>query len=387
MSALRLSLSRNGDGPMWDYSRGGLHSENIHDCKGYKHWPYPEPIENMTRKLMDHPLFYKDDGSHKRVEGQLEGKTQPVTDPKADPNPSRTQYRVALRDAHKHMRHNFMNMFLFNYRFQTHRFSAKKDARAWHPLNPMKHYQTGQLDYKDHRIMRKPYFTVADNWKPVTTEEEAAMKERNEIAGRNRRYYWKLLLNPKYGDRHFAEAVTDSQYAKWNRINSQFWYIFNVRPDRRDVIKHAMQIYVLPFVVFGGLMYMWYQNPQTKNGRRFASVVPIEGRERPEEFEWTGNQFPRNEWTMAQSDLNSGNLFSYISSCLFGWADDKRHMQYAQWQSREMMANGGVERGVDEFPKRIPDWYENAERYWDTPEAKKAGSGFDRNSDFWKSKN
>lgn len=125
----------------------------------------------------------------------------------------------------------------------------------WHPMNPMRHYQTGQLDYKDHRIMRKPYFTVADNWKPVTSEEQIAMKERNEIAGRNRRYYWKLLLNPKYGDRHFAEAVTDSQYAKWNRINSQFWYIFNVRPDRRDVIKSVMQIYVLQCVGNGDLVF------------------------------------------------------------------------------------------------------------------------------------
>lgn len=130
MSALKMSLSRNGEGPMWDYSRGGLHSANIHEGTGYKHWPYPEPIEKMTAKLTNHPLFYKSDGSHKRVDGMTEGKTQPVTNPNADPNPAKTQYRVLLRDAHKHVKHNFMNSFLFNYRFQMHKFSAKKDARA-----------------------------------------------------------------------------------------------------------------------------------------------------------------------------------------------------------------------------------------------------------------
>jgi len=385
MSALQLSLNRYGAGPAWDYSRGGLHSENIADYKGAKHWPYPEPIENLTKKVIRHPLLYSEDGSHKRNANMVEGNSQPVTNPNADPNPARQQYRVQLRSAHKYMKHNFMNMFIWNYRFNMHKFSAKKDARDWHPLNPMRHYQTGQLDYKDHRIMRKPYFTVADNWKPITSEEQNAMKERNEIAGRNRRYYWKLLLNPRYGDKHFAEAVTDSQYAKWNRINSQFWYIFNVRPDRRDVIKSVMQIYVLPPVIFGALMYMWYWNPQTKNGRKYASVVPVDGRERPEQFENLGNVFPREQTvTMQEADLAKGNYFSYLIGCITGWAFDKRAMQYEQWQHRSMLSNGGVERGVDEFPKRIPDWYDNQERYWDSAQAKKAGSGYDANSDFWK---
>merc|ERR1712178_243503 len=207
MSALQLSLNRYGAGPAWDYSRGGLHSENIADYKGAKHWPYPEPIENLTKKVTQHPLFYSEDGSHKRNANMVEGNSQPVTNPNADPNPARQQYRVQLRSAHKYMKHNFMNMFIWNYRFNMHKFSAKKDARDWHPLNPMRHYQTGQLDYKDHRIMRKPYFTVADNWKPVTSEEQNAMKERNEIAGRNRRYYWKLLLNPNMVIDIFAKLL------------------------------------------------------------------------------------------------------------------------------------------------------------------------------------
>ena len=133
-------------------------------------------------------------------------------------------------------------------------------------------------------------------------------------------------------------------------------------------------------------MYMWFMNPATKNGRRFAPVVPVEGRLRPEEFEYTGNVFPRNQITMASNDLVEGNLFSYISSCLFGWADDKREVQYAQWQNKSMMANGGVEKDVEAFPKRIPEWYSNSEKYWDSADAKKAGSGFDPNSDFWKEK-
>lgn len=68
MSALQLSLNRPGSGPAWDYSRGGLHAETIQQHTGAKHWSYPKPIEDLTKKVMANTIFNSEDGSQTPIQ-------------------------------------------------------------------------------------------------------------------------------------------------------------------------------------------------------------------------------------------------------------------------------------------------------------------------------
>lgn len=331
-------------------------------------------------------MFYSKDGSNFLVEGMRDGNVKPAMNPTLNPSPNNTMYNRSLGGDHAQYRSKslFRRIFFFwELEGRQNIMAQGKDPREKHPLNPYRYYNSGQLDYRDHKVMRTPNILMADNWKPVTTEETNAMKERKEILGRNRRYFWKLQYHPMY-DIHFHNVVSDSQYAKWNRINSQFWYIFNVRPDRRQLIMHASMIYVIPPLFCYFLGYHFWMNPETKQGQKYGPVVPKYG-VKPEEYRWGEGLSPVNQITKEQTSLNNGSIFGFLLNFFFtSQNDDFGLMQYDSFKRNIMYGKGSTV--PDKFPLKHPDWYKNAEAHWDTPETQHAGSGFDPNSDFWKEK-
>lgn len=248
-------------------------------------------------------------------------------------------------------------------------------------MNVTRYYSGGQLDYRDHKMLRTHDFLIADNWKPVTAEEEIAMKERLEILGRNKRYFSKLKWHPKY-ENYFSYTASDAAYTRWNRINSQFWYIFNVRKDRRDVIRHAIGIYVLPFVSAWAISHFWWDNGNTKYGRRVAPVCPKYGMS-PEEYGYGDNLVAKNQLTKGLEKPESGFGLGYILSFIATSHGDRfEHIQFDQYKRAKAYAKG--EPQPADWPKRPTDWDSNQEAYWNSAQARHAGSGFDPNSDFWK---
>lgn len=342
-------------------------------------WPYPAPIEEVSKKWAD--SFYKEGQAHNLQEHQQWGKVQPAMNPAQDPGAHNRQYRT--------------NMAANYFWRQPHKWFGwaqvvgdgsnkgwmKKDARDRSKMNPLRYYNGGQIDYRDQKTLRTHEFLIADNWKPITAEEEIAMKERLEILGRNRRYFWKMKFHPKY-ENYFSFTASDAAYTRWNRINSQFWYVFNVRKDRRDVIRHASIIYVIPFAVSAALWYGWWGNGNTRYGQRVAPVVPKYGMS-PQEYGYGDNITPKNALIRGSAEPTPGfNLTAILGFLCTSFADKYEHIQFDIYKRNKAYGKG--EPQPAEWPKRPTDWDRNAEAYWNTPQARHAGSGFDPTSEFWK---
>jgi|ERR1711881_92041 len=342
-------------------------------------WPYPEPIEGITKNFCDG--FYKPDQAHTLAEHHKWGNVQPSMDAKQDPGAHNRMYRTQLWQQYNWRAPNIWTNWAGVVGSKGTWSWLKWEPRDTSFFNiPGRYYNSGQLDYRDNKMLRTHDFLLADNWKPVTSEEQVAMKERLEIMGRNRRYMWKLKFHPKY-ENYFSYTASDAAYARWNRINSQFWYIFNVRKDRRDVIRHCMMIYVIPFGFAWAVCHFWFHNGNTKYGRRVQPVCPKYG-VHPEEYAYGDNLAPKNQLTRHFEGQEKSKGLGYLLSFLFtSHGDQHQHIQFDQWKRAKAYAKGEPQPEV--WPARPVDWDLNSEAYWNTKDARHAGSGFDPNGSFW----
>jgi len=330
-------------------------------------WQFPALIEDLSKNF---EKFYPGDKSNIYKDYMQEGKVEPVMNPHQNPGAQNDLYRKNLKKAYTYDRR-----WWYPWPHQTEAAMTydPRDKSPWH-IN--RYYASGQLDFRDDFIVRRPDILVAENWKPITEEESRAVKERGEILGRNRRYFWKLKFHPKY-DGHFWTTTSDAQFAKWNRINSQFWYIFNVRKDRADVLKHAIMIYVIPLAICEWFNHKYFLNGDNKLGARNAPVVNKYGNH-VMEYRNSG-MGPRNQLTNddIQQSFISKLLSYFVTSC----GDDWSNVQMDQY--RRTVAYGKGSGQLEEWPKMPLDWQHKQANWWNSKDAVAAGSGY-VNEDFWK---
>jgi len=328
-------------------------------------WLFPQPLEDAAKNF---ERFYPADKSNIYKDYMQEGKVEPVMNPNQDPSAKSDLYRKSLKKAYTYDRR-----WWYPWPHQTEA-GMTYDPRDKNPWNINRYYSSGQLDFRDDYLIRRPDILVAENWKPITEEESRAVKERSEILGRNRRYYWKMRFHPKY-DGHFDPKTSDAQYAKWNRINSQFWYIFNVRKDRADVWRSIFIIYVFPLALSMYYDKKYVLNGDHKYGRHTAPVVNKYGAHVSEYRNPVG---PKSMWTREETKDSMWGWFTgmFVNSC----GDDWSAVQHDQY--KRTVAYGKGKGDLEEWPKMPEDWNNKQHLYWDSAKAQKAGSGFN-NPDFW----
>jgi len=352
--------------------------------KPQRYWPLPGPFEDLAKNFEQ---FYPSDKSNIYKDHLQEGKVQPVMSPNQDPSARHDLYRKKLKSSYDYDRRkgNWSRKTLFTWggpiASQAHdtETGMTYDPRDKNPWHINRYYSCGQLDFRDDWLVRRPDLLVAENWKPITEEETRAVKERAEILGRNRRYFWKLKYHPKF-DGHFNEKVSDAQFAKWNRIHSQFWYIFNVRKDRLDVYKAAFLIYVAPLAIAMYYDKHYYLNGDHKFGRHLEPVVNKYGSHVMEYKYGEGSAGPKSLWTRETYDKSWVGWFMamFANSTSDDWSP-VMHDQY-----RRTVAYGKGQGQLEEWPKMPDDWEKKQHHYWNTKEMRARGSGFRQDSDFWK---
>jgi len=196
-------------------------------------------------------------------------------------------------------------------------FHVGQDPRIYGWYNPIKYYQFGRLDFKNHFLGQTPSHLLAENWKPVTEEEVRANQERKEILGRNRRYYWKLELNPKYGEHHFLYTTSDAQWTKYNRAFMQMYQMFmkqNIPKGER--IKWHLLLWILPLTIGYLLGMLWYTDGEINPV--YAPVVNKYGNN-PHKY-YFEEHMPYNALT------HENGFFSYILSIFFSSIDNMEEM-------------------------------------------------------------
>jgi len=146
-----------------------------------------------------------------------------------------------------------------------------QDPRVYGWYNPLKYYNFGRLDWKNHVFKQTPAHLVADNWKAVTEEESRAHAERQEIMGRNRRYYWKMELHPKYGETHFHFSCSDAQWIRHNRAFMQMFQMFMKGHAHAGTrMRWHLILWIIPCIA-GYLLGMLYYT----DGERYPHWAPV----------------------------------------------------------------------------------------------------------------
>lgn len=265
-----------------------------------------------------------------------------------DPNPNNPMLRGTLRPDIMHG--TKFGVFSKEVRGEWAIAVDKKDTKPW---SLARYCEYGELNWKSHKQGQTPAHLHADNWKPVTMEELRAYKERSEITGRNRRYFWKLQYDPKYGDAHFKPHVSDAQYAKYNRIHNQFFILFNRSWSNAGFWSTVLKFYVVPLTI--GWCYMKYQVFNQPNWH-YSPVVDLYGLE-PYQYV-NGGRLARNQITQDDKSYLSAFLNLWLMSAgdyIDHWGVD---------QEKRLNANRKGDTKQDEWPKYIENWGHESINHW-----------------------
>jgi len=224
-----------------------------------------------------------------------------------------------------------------------------QDPRIYGWYNPIKYYQFGRLDFKNHWLGQTPSHLIADNWKPITEEETRALKERKEILGRNRRYYWKLEMNPKYGEHHFLYTTSDSQWTRYNRAYMQLFMMFmKQHMPKGQRMKWHFLLWILPLSLSYFLGMLYYTRGDINP--TYGAVIPKYG-DNPHSYYFGGH--------MPYSCLTHDNgPISFFVNALFSSFDSTDHMYAWRAVKLDNLARGNADFN-DEWNLRTKDIHKN----------------------------
>jgi hypothetical protein len=195
------------------------------------------------------------------------------------------------------------------------------------------HFNTPQVDrpYRGTQRQQTPPFLLASNWKPVTEAESTAQKERLEIAGRNRRYYWKLMYHP-INFKWFHPHSADTMWVKYARANHEMTGLWGDDHNRTDGLHSYFKWCIIP-----ALFFCWYEFSyrNTRENSTHRSYIGHTSRIMYDRFGVKpllyGFNFEEDTTDMQPDDyIFNWNWQSFLS--LLTWSiDDRSRMRWEQY--------------------------------------------------------
>jgi len=206
------------------------------------------------------------------------------------------------------------------------------------------YFGTPQIDWRSTWKMQTPPHLLQDNWKPITLSEEIAHKERMEIAGRNRRYYYKLKYHPING-KFFQDKTSDAQWVKYARVRHEMTSVWGEDQHTRGGVNWYTKYYVIPLLI---IAYMWYDERNHPDNAKYRSYVGHNpsimyeyNMKRPQSFihRLIGAE-PSQEPVKNFDDWLFGNGLAGLLWPLTYWMDDQSDSSREQWDSYKRCTSG-----------------------------------------------
>lgn len=172
---------------------------------------------------------------------------------------------------------------------------------------------------------------MASNWKPVTQSEETAQKERLEIAGRNRRYYWKLKYHPING-KYFHALAADSQWIKLARAKHEFTSVWGDDHNNKNNLHSYWKYIIIPYLIMIFMDYCQRNSRENATHRSYVGHIPkiIYTNYGVKNDNWFTYSADQNKMETSLDYLLRGGLNTWLSLLTFE-SDDKSRARFEQY--------------------------------------------------------
>jgi len=208
------------------------------------------------------------------------------------------------------------------------------------------HYSVPQQNWRSTWKMQTPPWLLQDNWKPITLSEEIAHKERNEIAGRNRRYFYKLKYHPING-KFFHRHTSDAQWVKYARVRHELTSVWGEDQHQRAGFNWYVKWYLLPalFMLYTG--FLSENHPENSKYRSVVGNYPKIYQEyaltRPTNFiQHYTRQHADTDPVHSGDDWLFGNGFSGLFWIFTQYFDDQGICNKEQWNQYKRVTESVV---------------------------------------------
>jgi len=321
-----------------------------------------QPSENILRHYWGQwtePRDIWSQGWMRPYQGDQQGFTQwrggiswghyiPSHDPREEPTAYRRTWRDRITPQMRiDKRPHLLSMKAFTNVNQHNLWRDKRDSawKGWYyhfniPVEPK--------NFRPNLWLQSNYIMTQDNWKPITDSEAKAHQERSEIAGRNRRYFWKLKFHPLNG-KYFTDKGTDAQWVRFMRAKHEINALWGEDQHARREWGFSFKVFVVPFFIVLYLIKTEENSEENCRTRSYLGKTPqivyLHDGHRP--TNWIFGGATEDKFT-SWHDLVFGDGIKGITSALTLFMfDDFRKTQMYQYKQYTKYAEAAGIAGAD----------------------------------------